>query len=249
MVSTSDYAASEAEKLQTNSSDIIELTTMGMNSVENVTTLNEKVIQATSEVQGSIESLKTSSEGIGSILEIISNISEQTNLLALNASIEAARAGEHGRGFAVVAEEVRKLAEASQQSTEDIGILIREMQENSVKAVDTVANAQDYIQKSVNESVEISNQFKSIIDVLDMMKSQIESVSETSNNQNQAASEIAGTINEIAISSQNSASETQQMTAEVQEQVSGFAIITENIIKLTETANTLEEQVKGFKTK
>ncbi len=91
--------------------------------------------------------MKKSSEDIGEIITIITGISEQTNLLALNASIEAARAGEHGKGFAVVAEEVRKLAEASSDSTGQIGGLVKEIQDKSKLAEQSVNEAQNLIQK------------------------------------------------------------------------------------------------------
>lgn len=80
-------------------------------------------LTSTTALRTTVEDLLHSSQEIGEILTVIKNIAEQTNLLALNASIEAARAGEHGRGFAVVAEEIRKLAEQTSQSTENINVI------------------------------------------------------------------------------------------------------------------------------
>lgn len=94
-------------------------------------TIEDKT-NATASVIGELEGR---SKQIGQIVEVISNIAAQTNLLALNAAIEAARAGEAGRGFAVVAEEVRKLAEQSQEAAKQITELINDVQTHTNSAV------------------------------------------------------------------------------------------------------------------
>lgn len=95
----------------------------------------EKTVSATSEIVGKLGSR---SEEIGAIVDTISQIANLTNLLALNAAIEAARAGDQGRGFAVVAEEVRKLAEQSEQAAEQIAQLIATMQQDTNAAVNSM---------------------------------------------------------------------------------------------------------------
>ena len=96
--------------------------------------MNHEIDGGSQELASSIGELQAGSDEIGKIVEIISGISEQTNLLALNAAIEAARAGEAGRGFSVVADEVRQLAEQSQQSAALITDLIGKNKQSMEKA-------------------------------------------------------------------------------------------------------------------
>src|ERR671930_577698 len=110
----------------------------GVGAAEQATEAMRSVRDSSESVTGAIRDLASKSDEIGAIVETITGIAGQTNLLALNAAIEAARAGEQGRGFAVVAEEVRKLAEESQQAAEEIADLVAEIQAETQKTVGIV---------------------------------------------------------------------------------------------------------------
>ncbi|MBR2519233.1 MAG: methyl-accepting chemotaxis protein [Selenomonadaceae bacterium] len=111
-----------------------------------------------------VDKLGKRSQEIGQIVESISGIAEQTNLLALNAAIEAARAGEHGRGFAVVSEEVRKLAEESQEASQKIATLIGEIQNETTSAVDSMQKGNAAVRAGTQSVERLRSTFDSIKD-------------------------------------------------------------------------------------
>ncbi|WP_157066958.1 methyl-accepting chemotaxis protein, partial [Alicyclobacillus shizuokensis] len=135
--------------------------------------IQERVNRLAEQIQG----LGERSREIGSIIEVITNITDQTNLLALNAAIEAARAGELGRGFGVVADEVRKLAEQSAESAQQIVARVEAMRKDTDQAVRSMAESVEAVGQGVDRAGRASASFQQILQATSDVAAQIEAVS------------------------------------------------------------------------
>ncbi len=146
-------------------------------STRDINQLADEVSKAVTEV----EALAVNSEQIGSVLEVIRSIAEQTNLLALNAAIEAARAGESGRGFAVVADEVRNLAKRTQDSVEEIRLVIERIQTGTRGVVATMHSSQTQAHNNagqIRQAVDALGKISDAVTVISDMNLQIASAAE-----------------------------------------------------------------------
>jgi len=164
-------AAKGADQSARDGMSIIERSTRDINQ------LAEEVSKAVTEV----EALAVNSEQIGSVLEVIRSIAEQTNLLALNAAIEAARAGESGRGFAVVADEVRNLAKRTQDSVEEIRLVIERIQSGTRGVVATMHSSQTQAHSNagqIQQAVQALGKISDAVTVISDMNLQIASAAE-----------------------------------------------------------------------
>jgi len=203
--------------------------------------------KATEGVHAAIGNLSGKSQKIGQIVEVISNISGQTNLLALNAAIEAARAGEHGRGFAVVAEEVRKLAEQAEHSSQEIAYLIHEIQENTDQAVNEITTEMA-IAVDLEASAKISNDsLAKIHQAINDFVQKIEDISREVSQVDSKAEEASISMGEVASVSENHAAATEEVAAATQEQTATVQSIAQGARKLEEEANVLNHMMEKFK--
>jgi methyl-accepting chemotaxis protein len=194
-----------------------------------------------------ISTLSERSKEIGQILDAISSIADQTNLLALNAAIEAARAGEHGKGFAVVADEVRKLAEQSQQSAKSIAHLIGMVQKDTEESVTIMNEVTENAKNGVEISEETSKKFAQILSSTRNITPQIEEVTATVQQISANIEEISGSADEISTLAQANALSSEEVAASTEEQLASMEEIDSSAQALASMAEELKVLVNKFK--
>ena len=187
------------------------------------------------------------SKEIGQIIDTIAGIAGQTNLLALNAAIEAARAGEQGRGFAVVAEEVRKLAEQSQESAKEIAVLIGEIQDDTEQAVMAMSEGTLEAKKGTQVVNTAGQSFAEITSHVEHVSEQIRDISAAIEHMASDNQQIVVSVKGIAQISKTTAGQTQTVSASTEEQSASIEGIASSSMDLAKMAGSLQEIVSRFK--
>ncbi len=225
-----DSSASQASQVATRT---LQVTEQGAQAVQKSVSGMDGIREQIQETSKRIKRLGESSQEIGEIVDLISDITEQTNVLALNAAIQAASAGEAGRGFAVVAEEVQRLAERSAEATKQIGLLVKTIQGDTQDAVAAM-------EKSTQGVVEGAQ----LADDAGQSLQQIE----------QATRELTDLVNSISVSTQVQTDMAQEVAAvmadilKITEQTSkGTQLTSASVNQLEGLAKELSGSVSGFK--
>lgn len=217
-------ATSEAEKQSLDAKDLL---TTAMNTIAQ---LENKVEDAGL----CIENLDGEVANIENVLTVIQGIAEQTNLLALNAAIEAARAGDQGRGFAVVADEVRQLAQRTQSSTEEIKVMISNLQQGTKDAVAAVRSSMETSEQTVRTSRSVSGALEDIVQSISTITEMNHHIAIASKQQLVAGGDSASRINRIsqtaretaglAVTAHKTTAQIKHYSGELEKEIASFVV-------------------------
>ncbi|GAA4708164.1 methyl-accepting chemotaxis protein [Brevibacillus fulvus] len=239
--------ASNAQHVQHSANRANEKASEGSRSIRQAVEQMDQISERVEQLAVSVQTLGERSQEIGKIIDVIHSISGETNLLALNAAIEAARAGEHGRGFAVVADQVRKLAEQSATSAQQIGHLIKAIQEDTQATIDTMK----IVTQEVSNGISVVNfagmSFEQIMAAIGDAAAQIGQVSQAALHIAEQTAQVASSMNNVAAISEQSASGIQHVSGATQQQLASMEEITASAASLTKMAEELQQVISKFR--
>lgn len=220
---------------------------VGLDAIKKSVNQMSNIEKTVTESATVITKLGEQSKNIGQIVDTIANIAGQTNLLALNAAIEAARAGEHGKGFAVVADEVRKLAEQSNEAAKKISIMIDEIQHDTTMAVSAMNTGKDEVKIGSNVAKAAGESFNEITNEIEDISYQIKDISNIMKNLVNDNKKIVADYKSIDVTTKNVAIQTENISAAAEEQVAVMDEVMKATQDLAKLAIELQEMSKKFK--
>lgn len=237
----------KSNSISENAENVKKVNDIGMNVLNDLKSKSEENNESTNQISTSIHELDSKSKDIGGILETISSIAAQTNLLALNASIEAARAGEHGKGFAVVADEIRKLAEESSNSADQIGSIISKIQNQTEETVSIMSVFKENSVHQYKAVEEVDKQFIEISRAIQDISTQIDGINEFIGMMLDDKNKIVEAITNVSSVSQETAAASEEVSATMDQQNAAVMSIAEASERLNELSIELKDKVSKFK--
>ena len=230
MSSTVAEVARNAETAAEATTEANKIVNQGNQMVSGVVTSIGSLASDLTATSKSMEHLKTRTDNVGNVLEVIKAVAEQTNLLALNAAIEAARAGEAGRGFAVVADEVRGLASRTQSSAKEIEDLIIELQNGAQDSLEKMLTSRDLSTRNAEQAKEVLTLFSNISKQVGYMQDMGLQIATASEEQSQVSEEINRSVENVRLL----ADDTAEGSAESVRAVSNLRTLSHQLKSLTE---------------
>ncbi|WDM21084.1 methyl-accepting chemotaxis protein [Paenibacillus polymyxa] len=233
-------------EMTTYSAQAIQASDAGSEHIGNSVVSIDGIRTTVEELDTIIGALNDRSGRIGTIVTVITEIASQTNLLALNASIEAARAGEHGKGFAVVATEVRKLAENSAHSAQQIREQIQGIQSGVSEALVAMESAKERVSEGIN-SIDLSGRsFSRIRRAVAKSAKQLDNVAASTAGVADGTSTVVSSMEEITRIAEEAASHTETVSAAAEEQLASMEEIGSSAADLTRLAEQLQDLLTQF---
>ena len=239
--------AGNSQNVSTQSEETARAASDGGAAVQQATNQMQLIKESVAQAAQVVQQLGTSSQQIGEIVDVISGIAGQTNLLALNAAIEAARAGEQGRGFAVVADEVRKLAEQSQEAAQKIAVIVREVQSETSNAVTTMNRGTDEVAKGTEVITATGERFNFITTMINQLNHQIQDIGAAAEELSVSSSEVVHTVDSVKTVAGETAGDTQTISAATEEQSASMEEIASSSQALASMASELQVIVSRFR--
>ncbi|MED1203267.1 methyl-accepting chemotaxis protein [Heyndrickxia acidicola] len=246
MATNTSRIASYSKGMLEDSQSTSALTQKGSESVAHVVSQMNEIHQSVISASDKIYSLGQRSNEIRNMTALITGIAEQTNLLALNAAIESARAGEHGKGFAVVANEVRKLAEESRNSADQIKQMVTLIQQETNETVSAMEQGKERVERGLSYTNDVNHAFKEISVSIDNVTKKVTDVSTAVEKMQTTTSTIAAEMEQAKGISQELASGSHENASATQEQLASMEEISASAEALSSLAENLQSAVTKF---
>ena len=242
-----DGVVENTDKLNTSSSNMTQANNEASECIKNMTSSSKKSLEAIESITEKIVNTNESVQKIDEMTSLITNIASQTNLLALNASIEAARAGEAGKGFGVVAEEIKNLAEQSNQSAAKIRDVVSMVSSQSSECVEESRQVKDIINEEQKLLEVTLEKFEVLNDEINSSVTEINSISSVTTQLDKIKGELLSAVSDLSAISEETAATNQEVTASIESIANNVKQVSDDSDHMNVLSDDLKEAIAYFK--